>query len=151
LIGVIFMEVSMIIVASDADARVLEYARERVGKSTYRGSAKLADAPSVFNCFRFTQWLWLKVGVNLPDHQLMWPHGVSVAVRDIRSADLVFVPRFDYTLETDDFGHVGIASGERTVIHATKWKNGVVEDELEAFLSRGCLGIRRVPYICRSL
>lgn len=62
----------------------------------------------------------------------------------VQSADLVFAPLLNRTLSNDDFGHVGIATGEGTVVHATKRRNTVVEDAFEAFIARGCLGVRRV-------
>jgi len=119
-------------------------ARACMGVSRYRGHAALSEAPGVVNCFRFTQWLWNSIGVSLPDHQLAWPQALPVSLDCLRPADLVFVPRLNYSLEEDDFGHVGVASGDSTVIHATRWKNGVVEEPLEKFLSRGCLGVRRI-------
>ena len=135
---------------SDTDMRseVIAFARKCIGKSTYRRGAQLCDAPQTFNCFRFTQWIWLQVGVELPEHQLVWPGAISITVDDIAVGDLVFVPRLDYTVASDDFGHVGIATAHSTVIHATKWRNNVVEDPLSVFLKRGCLGLRRVP-CCR--
>jgi len=97
------------------------------------------------------QWLWNPMGVLLPDHQLIWPDAISISPDEVDTADLVFVPRSDYSIAEDDFGHVGIATGECTIIHATKWKNGVVEEPLPIFMARGCLGVRRIPtqYYCR--
>ena len=130
---------------------LIERARACIGVSTYRRSAMLEDAPSVFNCFRFTQWLWSSVGIQLPDHQLLYSRAVLVPFSDIDKVDLVFVPRLEYSVTEDDFGHVGIATGMSTVIHATKWKNGVIEEPLSYFVNRGCLGVRRIPerYYCR--
>lgn len=122
---------------------LIERARSLIGKATYRGNAMLNEAPDVVNCFRFTQWVWLSVGITLPDKQLTCP---AVAINELAAADLVFVPRRNRTTATDDFGHVGIATGENTVIHATKWRNTVVEDSLDSFLSRGLLGVRRVAF-----
>ncbi|HEX9608729.1 MAG TPA: NlpC/P60 family protein [Candidatus Paceibacterota bacterium] len=127
---------------------LIKRARACVGVSTYRRSAVLEDAPSVFNCFRFTQWLWSSVGIQLPDHQLLYSRAVSVPFNDINKADLVFVPRLEYSVTEDDFGHVGIATGMSTIIHATKWKNGVTEESLSIFTNRGVLGVRRIPEQC---
>ena len=130
---------------------LIERARACIGVSTYRRSATLAEAPKVFNCFRFTQWLWSSVEIQLPDHQLLYSRAVPVPFGDIDTADLVFVPRLEYSVAEDDFGHVGIATGMSTIIHATKWKNGVIEEPLSYFVNRGCLGVRRIPerYYCR--
>ena len=124
---------------------LIERARACIGISTYQRTAGLADAPEVFNCFSFMQWLWRPLGVILPDQQLTWPEATVISVEEIVAADLIFVPRFEYAIDADDFDHVGIATGERTVVHATKWRNGVVEDQVSLFLERGCLGVRRIP------
>lgn len=131
---------------------LIQRARTCIGVSIYRRNASLEQAPKLLNCFRFTQWLWASVGVHLPDHQLAWSSAESVALSDVGVADLMFVPRLNYTLEEDDFGHVGITTDAATVVHATKWRNTVVEEPVEIFLSRGCLGVRRIParYYCRS-
>lgn len=130
---------------------LIERARSLIGKATYRGNATLDEAPSVVNCFRFTQWVWCNAGITLPDKQLTCPMVRIVEIDRLVAADLVFVPRRNKTVETDDFGHVGIATGENTVIHATKWRDTVVEDSLELFLSRGLLGVRRVTLPCCEL
>jgi hypothetical protein len=132
-------------------ALLVERARACIGVAVYRRSAVVEDAPQVFNCFRFTQWLWSPVGIQLPDHQLSDPQLVPVSLDTVDSADLVFVPRMNYNREEDDFGHVGVATDVSTVIHATKWRNSVVEEPLHVFISRGVLGVRRVPeeYYCR--
>lgn len=124
---------------------LIKRARACIGNSVYRRNAMLEDAPRVLNCFRFTQWIWQAVGITLPDQQLLYPEAMPVLLNEIETADLVFIPRLEYALEEDDFGHVGFATGTTTVIHATKWKNGVAEEPLSEFVCRGVLGIRRIP------
>ena len=119
-------------------------ARPLIGKARYQRDAPLAAAPHILSCYRMPQWLWLPDTV-LPDHLLAWEGAKSVGRDALQPDDLVFAPRRRYRLEDDDFGHVAIMTDVGTVIHATKWKRGVVEDPLEEFLSRGCLGIRRIP------
>jgi len=137
---------------SMAREALIQQARTCIGTSIYRRKAALEEAPLIFNCFRFIQWLWSSRGVQLPDHQLSCPQVVAVSFDNIDTADLVFIPRLKYTVTEDDFGHVGVATGASTVIHATKWKNGVIEEPLSYFVYRGCLGVRRVPEesYCRS-
>ena len=124
---------------------LIERARSCIGVSVYERHARLSDAPRAFNCFRFTQWLWLHGGRELPDHQLVWPGGIPILLESLEQADLVFVPLLNRIQKTDNFGHVGVYSGNGTVIHATKWRDGVVEDPLSDFIARGVLGIRRIP------
>jgi len=119
-------------------------ARTCIGLSVYRRNATKEDAPQVLNCFRFTQWVWRAADIELPDHQLLYPEAMSVSLNEVEIADLIFVPRLNYSLEEDDFGHVGIATGKGTVIHATKWRNTVVEESLAQFVCRGVLDIRRI-------
>ena len=130
---------------------LIERARACIGSSIYRRNAMPEDAPHVLNCFRFTQWLWSTIGVQLPDRQLHCSQVVAISLEKVGIADLIFVPRLNYTIDMDDFGHVGIATGISTVIHATQWKNGVIEDSLPLFVNRGVLGICRIPehYYCR--
>lgn len=134
---------------STLEDQLIALARSRIGLSNYRRNAALHLAPGIVNCYRFTQWLWGAFGVPLPDHQLVWKKALIVPLSEATKADLVFAPRRHYTLETDDFGHVGIVTGEATVVHATKWRAGFVEEPLPEFVARGCLGIRRVPPDCR--
>jgi len=123
---------------------VVTKARSHIGVATYNRDATPVDAPHVFNCFSLMQWLWCPI-IELPDHLLKCDSLVTIAQSDIITADFVFVPRRKFTLESDDFGHVGILSDSGTVIHATKWRNGIVEDSFESFIERGFLGARRVP------
>ena len=139
------MEVIVNVSSSSSCKELLIRARACIGVSTYKRRAVLEESPQVLNCFRFTQWLWKPLGISLPDHQLIWPEAIPIDLTEVGIADLVFVPRSDYRIDEDDFGHVGVATGENTVIHATKWKNGVVEEPLPQFVARGCLGVRRVP------
>jgi len=123
---------------------LITQARLRKGKSIWRKRATLADAPDVFNCFTFVQWLWQPLGVTVPDHILMWDGAETVTIADARPTDLIFIVRRFRTLEDDDFGHVGVLTHEGTVVHATRWKNGVVEDPLNEFIARDVLGVRRI-------
>lgn len=43
-------------------ALLIARARSRRGISRYRVSARLDEAPEVFNCYRFMQWVWLASG-----------------------------------------------------------------------------------------
>ncbi len=142
----------IVLCGSTAKELLIKRARACIGVSVYRGKAMLEDAPRVLNCFRFTQWLWGAAGIRLPDQQLLCREAIAVPLSEVDIADLVFVPRLEYSIAEDDFGHVGVATGEETIIHATKWKNGVVEEPLSSFVRRGILGVRRIreEYYCRS-
>lgn len=119
-------------------------ARSCIGQSLWKRNAELIDAPAIVNCYRFVQWLWLPYGRELPDHLLVWDGAGEVPLSGATAADLIFIARKHRTAQTDDFGHVGVLTFEGTVVHATRWENGVVETPLQTFLSRECLGIRRI-------
>ena len=121
---------------------IIMQARSYIGGPTYDQKARFSDAPATFNCYTLMQWLWCPV-IELPDHILKCRKLASVDPQSMTAGDLVFVPRRRFTAENDDFGHVGIATGEDTIIHATKWRNGVIEDPRAEFLGRGCIGVRR--------
>ena len=118
-------------------------ARAQIGVSIYRRNATLDQAPDIVNCFRMTQWLYSLLGIILPDQQLICHQVTAISLDEIGIADLVFVPRRRRGLQ-DDFGHVGMATGEATVIHANAWRKTVVEDSLLSFIEDGCLGVRRI-------
>jgi len=81
--------------------------------------------------------------------------GESVEYADILAEDLVFVSGFiDYYHNdpADGVGHVGIATGDGTVVHAANRKVGVVETPLSEFVECKFRGIRRyVPSGCSVL
>jgi len=131
-------------VPSELRKTLIVRARSCIGKSAYRFSAALSDAPGVVNCYTLVQWLWREVGLSLGEHLLRDSQLVSVSLAEVDMADLLFTPKRGRTIETDDFGHVGVAIREDTVVHAT-WRKGVIETPMSDFLRRGILGIRRVP------
>jgi len=119
-------------------------ARSRKGNATWVKHASLHDAPGIFNCFTLVQWLWRPYGIIVPDHILVWNGADTVSLGDARAGDLIFTVRRYRTLQDDDFGHVGVLTSEGTVVHATRWKGGVVEDPLSDFIARDVLGVRRI-------
>jgi cell wall-associated NlpC family hydrolase len=124
--------------------KILALAQARVGRGIYRGKATLDQAPEIVNCFTFIQWIWREAGVIVPDHILAWDRTVVIARADMRPCDLVFAPRLNRTLETDDFGHIGIVGYEGWIIHASRVRGAVGADSPARFFERGCLGVRRI-------
>ena len=129
----------------DVIEKVLALAEQQVGRGAYRGKATLDQAPVVVNCFTFVQWLWREAGIVVPEHMLVWRDALIIPREDMQPGDLVFTPRLDRTLESDDFGHIGIVGRERWIIHASRMRGMVGADSLTRFFERGCLGVRRVP------
>lgn len=119
---------------------LIALARSCIGHAGYRRGARLGEAPGTFDCSSFVKWLYGKRGIWLPRRSIQQCQvGTKVRCEDIASGDLVFVSgHIDYYLHDPlcGIGHVGIASGEGTVIHAANKKAGVIETPLARFLGK---------------
>ncbi len=123
-------------------------ARGRVGVSVYRRSAGSDDAPGVVDCSSLVKWVYGQCGLWLPRRSIQQRNlGKVVAPTDLRSGDVVFTSghiNYYYDDPTDGVGHVGIATGDGTIVHAANRKVGVIESAVEGFLEGEPLrGIRR--------
>lgn len=121
---------------------LVELARSCIGRAKYQLQATTSLAPCIVDCSSFTKWLYGRRGIWLPrlsvDQRKV---GVSVKLEVLRVGDLVFTSGrrgglYD-TDPSDGVGHVGMATSQRTIIHAAGSKRGVVEDSLSKFLSKG--------------
>lgn len=132
---------------------MIELARQCVGTSRYRRGARLVDAPAVVDCSSFTKWLYGRRGIWLPRFAVQQNElGEDVIpLEALAAGDLVFVSsRFGFFRSdpADSVGHVGIYTGDGTVIHATS-KQNVVETEFGMFIGKTAFrGARR--YIPRD-
>jgi len=129
----------------DVIGKILTLAELQVGRGSYRGKATLDQAPLIVNCFTFVQWLWREAGIVVPEHMLVWDGARIISRDDMQPGDLAFTPRLNRTLESDDFGHIGIVGREGWIIHASRMRGMVGADSPTRFFERGCLGVRRVP------
>lgn len=125
---------------------VVALAREKVGRSRYVRGVSANYAPGVVDCSSFVKWLYGRKGVWLPRRAIQQRDFGNV-VETPAAGDLVFTSGY-INLYHDDpgdgVGHVGLATGEGTVIHASGSKEGVAETSLNSFLGeRKCRGIRR--------
>ncbi|MFH1161894.1 MAG: NlpC/P60 family protein [Candidatus Jorgensenbacteria bacterium] len=128
---------------------VVALARARVGIATYRRGARVSEAPEVVDCSSFVKWLYGERGIWLPRRSIQQRElGAQIALPDLMAGDLVFRSgSIDYYLTdpADGIGHVGLATGEGTVIHAANRTLGVVESPLAAFAAGGAFrGARRL-------
>lgn len=105
--------------------------RDCVGVSLYRRGAHPDEAPSVFDCSTLAKWWYGLHGISLRryavDQRLQ---GEVVEIPPARCGDLVFSagrhPRYR-TDPLDGVGHVGICTGEGTIVHAAGTREGVME------------------------
>jgi peptidoglycan endopeptidase LytE len=127
---------------------IIALARQRIETSTYRRGAKPSEAPVVVDCSSFIKWLYGQRGIWLPRRSIQQRElGIPVLVDEVEEGDVIFVSGLiDYyhTDSNDGVGHVGIATGEGTVIHAADQKARVVESSFEDFVGKTKFrGIRR--------
>lgn len=124
-------------------------ARGLVGRSRYVFDAKYKRAPGVVNCSSMVKWLYAKRGIWLPKYAVEQREmGRVVADDDLRAGDLLFKAGTGWNLydlhPSQAVGHVGMVTGQGTVIHAADSRRGVVEDSCEHFLRNGAYrGARR--------
>lgn len=130
------------------DVDLIDLARQCVASSTYRRGAKPSEAPAVVDCSSFIKWLYGQRGIWLPRRTIQQRSmGVAVPVEEIIAGDVVFSSGWiDYyhTDPNDGVGHVGIATGAGTVIHATDKTGHVTESSFKRFVGKTkCRGVRR--------
>lgn len=130
------------------DVDCIALARQCMGTSLYRRGARLLEAPAVVDCSSFVKWLYAQRGIWLPRRSIQQrAFGEVVHSKQCIAGDLIFVSGcIDYYDDdpTDGVGHVGMATGDGTVIHAANSTANVVETQLEAFMSGGKFrGMRR--------
>ena len=127
---------------------IVALARSCVGVSHYYRGARLFEAPTIFDCSSFIKWLYGQCGIWLPRRSIQQRElGESIELNQVASGDVVFVSgSTDYYPDdpADGVGHVGIATGNNTVIHAGNKRVGVIESSLDAFVENGKFrGVRR--------
>lgn len=117
---------------------IIELARSRIGLSKYRLGTNMIDAPQILDCSGFIKWLYAMQGLWIPRLAIQQrEYGQKVELPDIASGDAIFATgRNDYYHDdaSDGVGHVGIATGEGTVVHAANRRDGVTEVPLPDFV-----------------
>lgn len=122
------------------------------GASLYRRYASINQAPEIVHCATFIRWLYGNLGIWLPKTAfLLREYGMMVQEGDHQVGDLIFSSSrrsigYYWTDEHDGVGHVGMVSGNNTVIHAANSKLNIIEESFEDFYTdyRGFRGIRRI-------
>ncbi len=119
---------------------IVTLARQCIGKSQYRRGARLFEAPTIVDCSSFIKWLYAQHGVWLPRRSIQQREfGEAVNLDEIIAGDVVFVSGWINYYNDDPangVGHVGVATGDGTVVHAANRKINVVETSLEKFVSK---------------
>ncbi|KKT14953.1 MAG: NlpC/P60 family protein [Parcubacteria group bacterium GW2011_GWF2_44_8b] len=117
---------------------IIALARQCIGTSQYRRGARPSEAPTVVDCSSFIKWLYAQRGIWLPRRSIQQRElGEVVNLDELVAGDAVFISgRIDYYHDdpANGVGHVGIATGYGTVVHAADRKVNVVESPLDKFV-----------------
>ena len=119
---------------------IIVLARKCIGVSRYHRGARLSEAPDIVDCSSFVKWLYAQRGIWLPRRSIQQRElGEVVHLHDLAAGDLIFTSgQIDYyhNNPSDGVGHVGIATGDTTVVHAANRKTNVIESSLDAFVDK---------------
>lgn len=119
---------------------IVALSRQCIGTSQYRRGAKLIEAPAIVDCSSFIKWLYAQRGIWLPRRSIQQRElGEAINFDQIIAGDVVFVSGWiDYYHDdpANGVGHVGIATGDGTVVHAANRKINIVETSLEEFVEQ---------------
>lgn len=127
---------------------VVENARRLIGQSVYSRGALFSEAPAVLDCSGLIKWAYAQKGIWVPRLSIQqFVQGEEVEIADVRAGDILFTSGYVNFYDTDPsirVGHVGLATGEGTVIHAAGKRTGVIEVPVDRFIgSRILQGVRR--------
>jgi hypothetical protein len=119
---------------------IIALARQCITTSRYRRGARLFEAPAIVDCSSFIKWLYGQRGIWLPRRSIQQRElGEAVNLNELIAGDVVFVSGWiDYYYDdsANGVGHVGIATGNGTIIHAADRKINVVETPLDKFVDK---------------
>lgn len=133
---------------TSVEVDIVALARQCIGTSRYRRGARLFEAPAIVDCSSFIKWLYAQRGIWLPRRSIQQRElGEVVNLYELVTGDVVFVSGWiDYYHDdpTNGVGHVGVATDDGTVIHASGRKANVVETPLNKFVGKTKFrGVRR--------
>jgi cell wall-associated NlpC family hydrolase len=95
--------------------KIIAYAEAQLGKPYQWG----ATGPDAFDCSGLTMMAYRAAGITIPrTSQQQWAHGPRIPASQARPGDLVFFAGSDGTMTAP--GHVGIATGNHTMIDAPR-------------------------------
>lgn len=123
------------------------HARSLVGSSAYRRGAKFRQAPEYLDCSLLPMYLYSMMGIEIPRRSIQ-QFGAGEEVSDFFAGDLLFTTGHGNYYDVDpeiSIGHVGVATGEGSVIHASGPKKGIVGCSVEKFCGgESFRGARRI-------
>lgn len=106
---------------SDKLEKLINLAKSLIGRP-YKYGATTKDAPRFFDCSLFTQYIFKKIGVNLPRSTILQAaEGKEVSSGNIKAGDLMFLHgmRGFYNKKfPKGIGHVVLYIGNGKTVHA---------------------------------
>ncbi|KGR90913.1 glycoside hydrolase [Ureibacillus massiliensis 4400831 = CIP 108448 = CCUG 49529] len=104
---------------------ILEDAKKYIG-AKYKFGATLAEAPNLFDCSSFTQYVFGNFGLQLPRvSRDQASKGINVPTSNLKAGDLMFFTMND-TYTDGRVAHVGIYMGDGNMIHASTSKGVMI-------------------------
>ncbi|MCM3389381.1 LysM peptidoglycan-binding domain-containing C40 family peptidase [Ureibacillus chungkukjangi] len=126
-------------------ASILADAKKYIG-AKYKYGATLAEAPNMFDCSSYTQYVFGNSGIQLPRvSRDQASKGVSVATSNLKAGDLMFFTMKD-TYTDGRVAHVGIYMGDGSMIHASTSKGVMISTNVlqNPYWSKNYLFSKRV-------
>lgn len=124
---------------------ILEDAKKYIG-AKYKYGATLAEAPNLFDCSSYTQYVFGHFGVELPRvSRDQASKGVAVSTANLKAGDLMFFTMKD-TYTDGRVAHVGIYMGDGSMIHASTSKGVMITTNVlkNSYWSKNYLFSKRV-------
>lgn len=122
------------------EVNIVALARQCIGTSQYRRGARLFEAPAIVDCSSFIKWLYAQRGIWLPRRSIQQRElGELVNLDELVAGDVVFVSGWIdcyHDNPAHGVGHVGIATGDGTIVHAADRKANIVEIPLDEFVGK---------------
>ncbi|MEK7480580.1 MAG: NlpC/P60 family protein [Patescibacteria group bacterium] len=119
---------------------IITLARQCISTSRYRRGARLFEAPAIVDCSSFIKWLYAQRGIWLPRRSIQQRElGEAVNLDELVEGDVVFVSgliNYYHDDPANGVGHVGIVTGDGTVVHAADRKANIVETLLDRFVGK---------------
>lgn len=109
----------------DQAKNILNDAKKYIG-AKYKWGATLADAPNFFDCSSYTQYVYGRMGIQLPRvSRDQASKGIAIPASSMQAGDLIFFTMND-TYSDGRVAHVGIYMGDGNMIHASTSKGVMI-------------------------
>ncbi len=129
------------------EEKLLFFANKHLGKP-YKYGARPWQAPIIFDCSSFVQYLYKRIDIVLPRVSIEQArYGKKTTKNKLKLGDLIFIKggtgRYNKYFP-EGIGHVALYAGNGKVIHAEGVKyRKVIEEPLAVFLKRSKVTIIR--------